>query len=213
MDEFRRNNTNQKRSADCTTDDQDRQEAAMPVIRPIRRSDIAECITIYNRYITETTSTFEIEPLTVEAFDTRVSRLCRQYPFLVCTDGACGRVLGYAYLSPFGERAAYRFTCDVSIYLDMEERGRGLGRMLYQALEAEAVRRGFYSMVAIVTGENAASMEFHARMGFSRMAEFPEMGYKFGRWLSVCYYRKRLRTPIPGEIPIELLPQDIPYLS
>ena len=180
------------------------------MIRPIRRGDIKECVTLYNRYITETTATFELEPLTEEAFAARVETLCRTYPYLVCEDDD-GHVVGYAYLSPYAERAAYRFTCDISIYLAMDERGKGYGRLLYEALEAEAYRRGFFSIVAVVTGENTASMAFHERMGYALMAEFPRMGFKFDRWLSVRYYRKMLRDPEKDK-PREVLSSEAPYL-
>ena len=178
------------------------------MIRPIRIDDIPECVSLYNRYITETTATFEFDPLTVEAFAARVSDITKNYPYYVFEDDETHAVLGYAYLSPYSVRRAYRFTCDLSIYLSMDARGRGIGRALYQAIEAEAYRRGFYTIVAIVTSENAASFAFHESMGFVRMADFENMGHKFGRWLGVRYYRKNLRTPdLSGETD-ELLPQD-----
>ena len=177
------------------------------MIRPIRMDDIPACVTLYNRYITETTVTFELQPLTGEQFADRVRRITRRYPYFVYEDEESGRVIGYAYLDCYSEREAYRFTCDLSIYLDMDVRGRGIGRALYEAIEAEAYRRGFYTVVAIVTGENTASMAFHEAMGFEKMADFAHLGHKFGRWLGVRYYRKNLRLPSPdGEQPRELLP-------
>ena len=176
------------------------------MIRPIRIGDIPACVTLYNRYITETTATFEFDPLTAAQFEARVRRITENYPYLVCEDDETGAVLGYAYLDCYSERKAYRFTCDISIYLDMDVRGRGIGRMLYEAIEAEAYRRGFYTVIAIVTGENTASMAFHEAMGYEKMADFDGMGHKFGRWLGVRYYRKNLR--MPSENTDELLPQD-----
>ncbi len=176
------------------------------MIRPIRIGDIPACVTLYNRYITETTVTFEFDPLTAEQFEARVRRITENYPYLVYEDDETGAVLGYAYLDCYSERRAYRFTCDISIYLDMDARGHGIGRQLYEAIEAEAYRRGFYTVVAIVTGENTASMAFHEAMGYEKMADFDGMGHKFGRWLGVRYYRKNLR--VPSDRTDELLPQD-----
>lgn len=176
------------------------------MIRPIRIGDIAECVTIYNRYITETTITFEFDPLTEAQFADRVRRITQTYPYYVYEDDQTGKILGYAYLDCYSERRAYRFTCDISIYLDMDARGHGIGRALYDAIEAEAHRRGFYTVVAIVTSENTVSMAFHEAMGYEKMADFENLGNKFGRWLGVRYYRKNLRTP--SDHTDELLPQD-----
>ena len=178
------------------------------MIRPIRQEDIPACVSLYNAYITDTTATFELEPLTVDAFSARVHTITPQFPYYVCEDDETGEILGYAYLSPYSERQAYRFTCDLSIYLAMPARGRGIGRMLYEAIEKEAYRRGFYTIIAIVTSENTVSMAFHEAMGFVKMADFENMGHKFGRWLGVRYYRKKLRTPHPTGNAEELLPQD-----
>ncbi len=182
------------------------------MIRPIRIDDIPVCVSLYNRYITDTTVTFEFDPLTAEQFERRVRRITQNYPYLVYEDDETERVLGYAYLDCYSERKAYRFTCDLSIYLAMDVRGRGIGRALYEAIEAEAYRRGFYTVVAIVTGENTASMAFHEAMGFVKMADFENMGHKFGRWLGVRYYRKNLRIPSPSEETDELLPQEPRFL-
>ena len=179
------------------------------MIRPIRIGDIHECVTLYNRYITDTTVTFEFDPLTNEQFTARVRRITQNYPYLVYEDDETGAVLGYAYLDCYSERKAYRFTCDLSIYLAMDARGRGIGRVLYDAIEAEAYRRGFYTVVAIVTSENTASMAFHEAMGFTKMADFDGLGHKFGHWLGVRYYRKNLR--MPSDQTTELLPQDPKY--
>ena len=182
------------------------------MIRPIRIDDIPACISLYNTYITDTTATFEFDVLTAEQFADRVRRITGSYPYLVYEDDKTGAVLGYAYLDCYSERKAYRFTCDLSIYLAMDARGRGIGRQLYEAIEAEAYRRGFHTVVAIVTSENTTSMAFHEAMGFVKMADFENMGHKFGRWLGVRYYRKNLRTPNPtGEV-TELLPQDERFL-
>lgn len=182
------------------------------MIRPIRRKDIPACVSLYNDYILTTTSTFELDALTVDAFAARVESITAQFPYYVFEDDATGEILGYVYLSPYSERQAYRFTCDLSIYLAMPVRGRGIGRQLYEAIEAEAYRRGFHTVIAIVTSENTVSMAFHEAMGFVKMADFENMGHKFGRWLGVRYYRKNLRTPNPTGKVQELLPQDEGFL-
>ena len=112
------------------------------MIRPIRPGDIPACVSLYNAYITDTTVTFEFEPLTAAQFSDRVRRITQSYPYYVWEDDDTGAVLGYTYLDCYSERKAYRFTCDLSIYLAMDARGRGIGRALYEAIEAEAYRRG-----------------------------------------------------------------------
>ena len=176
------------------------------MIRPISPKDIPDCVSLYNHYIRSTTVTFEFDALTEAQFSDRALQISEQYPFYVYEDDDNGRILGYAYLSPYSERKAYRFVCDLSIYVAADVRSQGIGHRLYEAIEAEAYRRGFYAIIAVVTGENTASMAFHERQGFVLMAEFENMGHKFGRWLGVRYYRKNLRIPESGTQPDELIP-------
>ena len=166
------------------------------MIRPIRESDVPACVDIYNHYICNTTYSFETEALTCDSFLERVKRISADYPYLVYEDEESGLILGYAYLDRFSERGAYRFTCDLSIYVSSDVLGQEIGYRLYDAIEKQGIACGFYNIIAIVTSENERSMRFHERQGFVCAAQFDDVAFKHGRWLGVRYYRKTVRQAV-----------------
>ena len=108
-----------------------------------------------------------------------------------------GRVEGYAYAGAFHERSAYRWCCELSIYLDPDARRHGLGRRLYEALEAALKDMGILNLYAHVARPEAEdeyltnnSAEFHAHLGFAKVGEFRRCGYKFGRWYNMTCMEK-----------------------
>lgn len=157
------------------------------MIRKARVSDAAACVGIYNRYIENTTFTFEVSPVSVEEFAHRIAEISSVYPFFVYEED--GEVLGYCYLSAFSPRAAYRFTCDESIYVAWDARGRGIGETMMQALCSAARDMGYHTVIAVITGENKASCRFHERVGYTLCADIPHVAYKMGKWLGIYYYR------------------------
>ena len=108
------------------------------MIRKIEQKDIPVCLEWYNRYIENSTATFETEQLSLAQFEERVRNVTRKYPWLILEEE--GQPAGYVYLSPFMSRAAYDWTADVSVYVDPEKRGRGYGRVL---LEDESVKKAY----------------------------------------------------------------------
>ena len=153
--------------------------------------DAAACVGIYNYYIENTTVTMELQKLDEETFGGRIERIGKEFPWLVYEED--GRVLGYGYLSRFHERAAYRFTCDLSLYVDKDARGKGIGAALFGALEEKAKAMGFCTMISLVTSENKESAAFHLKHGFEKAAELPAVAFKLKRWLGLVYYRKALQ--------------------
>ena len=172
----------------------------MHLIRIAEEQDVLEMLSIYRPYILNTTHTFEYAVPTEAEFLERFRQITRRHPWLVWEED--GRILGYAYGSAPFERDAYRWTCEASIYLRPEAQGRGIGRRLYQALEAIMARQGHRLCYAIITSENTGSLAFHQKMGYSITAEMPGCGRKFGRWLGVTWMEKKLNPP--GD------PQDFP---
>lgn len=161
------------------------------MLRFARETDVPEMLAIYAPYILSTTYSFEYDVPTPEAFLCRFLDYTRQFPWLVWEEE--GKILGYAYGSaPFGERAAYRWCAEGSIYLRPEARGRGIGRRLYTALEKILTLQGYQVLYALITSENTPSLGFHAALGYTLRAEFPRCGFKFGRWLGVHWYEKQL---------------------
>lgn len=159
-------------------------------IRPVEEKDIERCLEIYNYYIENTTITFEETPLTLSAFSDRIKGITKNYPFLVAEEDKT--VVGYAYFDVFNARSAYRHTADLSVYLDKNCLSKGVGSLLYKALENEAVKYGINNIVSLITSENKKSVAFHKRNGFFFKGELTDVGVKFGRALSVLFYQKSI---------------------
>lgn len=154
------------------------------LIRPVRPADDAAAITdIYNRYIAETTISFETEPLTVAAMQQRIEAIAAEHPYLVCERD--GRLLGYCYAHAWKERAAYAQTLETTVYLAPDALRQGIGTALMQRLIHDCREQGVHVLVACITGGNEASIRLHERLGFQRASTFHEVGRKFGRWLDV----------------------------
>ena len=105
------------------------------------------------------------------------------------------RVVGYAYGGPFKARAAYRWSCEVSVYLEQGRRRTGAGRALYDVLLPHLTERGYRSAIAGMTVPNAASEGLHAALGFEPVGTYRDIGYKFGAWHDVAWTQKTLATP------------------
>ncbi|MBO4989937.1 MAG: N-acetyltransferase [Clostridia bacterium] len=168
------------------------------MIRAATSADLPRLLEIYAPYVSEETASFEYDPPSLQAFEERFERITAFYPWLVLEEE--GMLKGYAYLSRAFERKAYRFLADLSVYIERSEVGKGYGRALVSAIEEIAKRQHICALYAIITAENKGSISFHERMGFSHVATLPDCGYKFGRWLSVVWYEKRLSFGEPQEL-------------
>lgn len=161
------------------------------MIRPVKLSDAEAIASIYNPFITDTVITFEYEPVSTEEIASRIQKvLDGGHPYLVAEKD--GRVVGYSYASQWRTRAAYRYTVESAVYLDPAYKGKGLGTMLYQALLDELKSRGIHVVLGGITLPNPASVALHEKLGFVKVAEHHEVGFKFDRWLDVGFWELRL---------------------
>ena len=169
------------------------------MIRAIRDQDIPVCLSWYNWYISHTTITFEEEPLSFESFQLRVKQITSVYPWIVLEEE--GSLKGYACLDMFNTRTAYRFSADVTVYLDPGERGKGYGTALMKTLEECAKQQNIHKLISLVTAGNTASQHLHESLGYRKAAVMEHVGYKFGSWLDVIWYEKDLMPfeENPGE--------------
>lgn len=156
------------------------------MIRHIQAGDIPAVCELYNWYVENSSATFETEAVAVEEYENRVRKITEKYPWLVLEED--GEILGFFYLSAFNERAAYRWVCDVTLYLRHDARGKGYGSKLMKAGIGLAVKDGYHQLVSIITDENAASIRLHEKFSFVRSVHFPHIGCKNGKWLGVYYY-------------------------
>lgn len=161
------------------------------IIRPFSWSDVPAIAAIYAHYVEKTVITFETEVPSQAQMAERFGKLVDLgHPLLIAEEA--GKVIGYAYASFYRPRAAYRFTCEDSIYLDKDVVGRGLGGLLLTRLLEESKAAGFRQMLAVITGERANSIRLHQKLGFRETGRYEAIGYKFDRWLDVVHLQKAL---------------------
>ena len=162
------------------------------LIRFAAPDDAGRILEIYAPYITDTVISFEYDVPSLADFTARVKRISSKYPYLVYERD--GVVVGYAYASPYIERAAYDYTVDLSVYVDAAYCGQNIGECLYASLLDILAKQGFYNAYACITATNQNSLNFHKRMGFTDASTHPLAGFKHGKWLDVCWYYKRLQA-------------------
>jgi L-amino acid N-acyltransferase YncA len=165
-------------------------QAVSASIRDATPDDAAAIAAIYNRYVLDTTITFEEEAVTQEEMRARIAEVqTASLPWLVATDG---RLLGFAYASKWKGRCAYRFSVEVTVYLGEGAAGRGLGSRLYAELFERLRAAGMHSVLAGIALPNEPSVALHEKMGMEKVAHFGEVGFKLGRWVDVGYWQRTL---------------------
>ena len=162
----------------------------MTAIRDAVPADGAACAAVYRPYVTDTVITFEYEPPPAEQMAHRIEAAQERHAWVVLEED--DRVVGYAYAAPVKERAAYRWACEVSVYLEMGRRRTGAGRALYEALFERLIQRGFRIAVAGLTLPNDASEGLHLAVGFEPVGVYRGIGWKLGRWHDVARMQKLL---------------------
>ncbi len=167
-------------------------------IRPAALADAPVLLDLYAPYVEHTAITFEYDVPSLQEFSRRMEAVLRRYPYLTAESG--GTPVGYAYASPFHERAAYGWAVETSIYVSQSVRGQGVGGALYQALERVLARQHILNLNACIavpppegdpylTGDSAA---FHSHLGYRPVGRFHQCGYKFGRWYDMIWMEKLL---------------------
>lgn len=161
-----------------------------PLLRDATSADAPVCAAIYTPYVTETTITFEEEPPDVAEIARRITAAQDAHVWIVAEID--GRVVGYAYGRPYKERSAYRYACEISVYLAMDERGRGVGTALFRELFRRLAALGYRVVTSCVTQPNAASERVHDRLGFDRVGTFERIGFKHDAWRDITWFCKRI---------------------
>jgi L-amino acid N-acyltransferase len=164
----------------------------MPNVRAASEADLPG---IYNEVIATSTAVYTSEPATLEERRTWfAARSTQGFPVLVAVDA--GEVLGFASFGEWrGAWPGYRYTVEHSVHVRHDVRGQGVGRSLVEALFPLALALGKHVMIGGIDAANDASIRFHARLGFERVAAFREVGHKFGRWLDLIFMQRFLDRP------------------
>ncbi|MCL2833056.1 MAG: N-acetyltransferase family protein [Treponema sp.] len=159
-------------------------------IRSAVLSDAQAILGIYAPYITDTCISFETEVPSIEEFGTRIEKIKLDYPYLVCESD--GKVAGFAYASKHRERAAYRYSVDVSVYVAPAYQRQGIGSALYTELFEQLCGQSIYTVFAGIALPNDNSTALHKKFGFAQVGIYHNVGYKMGRWLDVMWMEKPL---------------------
>lgn len=155
-------------------------------IRKVELEDAAQIAEIYNYYIQNTHQTFETEPLSADEMRERIAETIEKYPYVVAEDEE--GIWGYAFAAQFKLRQAYAYSAEVSIYVKNAAKQKGIGTQLYEKLFDELAETNIHAMVAGISLPNDASVKFHEKLGFTKVAHFRQIGYKLGRWIDVGYW-------------------------
>ncbi len=160
------------------------------MIRPATTADADQVCEIYNYYVRETVVTFEELPVSPQEMAGRIADISALLPWLIWeTEGI---VIGYAYASPWKVRAAYRHSVEASVYLAPHATGKGIGSQLYKAIIQDVRRKGIHCVIGGAALPNPASVALHEKLGFEKVAQFRQVGFKFGQWIDVAYWELML---------------------
>lgn len=164
---------------------------AQVMVREASRDDCAAIAELYNHYIRTSRASFEEQPLPDESMGERIAAVQRAgLPWLVAE--VEGGLAGYAYATAWNNRHAYRHTAEVTVYTAPGSEGSGVGTSLYAALFQRLKELGKHRLIAVITLPNDASVALHEKFGMVKCGHFDEVGYKFGEWIDVGYWLKRL---------------------
>lgn len=163
-------------------------------IRDARPEDLPHVREIYNHYVANSTVTFDEDAMTLREWKSKYAYLHKLgMPFIVA-ESPTGQILGYALVSPWKQKRAYRFTVENSIYLGAASTGKGLGPVLMQALIDKSKEAGLKEMIAVIADKGAeASIKMHENFGFTEIGRMGRVGYKFDRWLGTVLMQKSLK--------------------
>ncbi|NEM90493.1 GNAT family N-acetyltransferase [Galbitalea soli] len=164
------------------------------VIRPATEADLPDIREIYNHYVRNSTVTFDEKAIGLSELKRKFAHIQRLgMPYLVAVNPR-GQILGYAYVYPWKEKAAYRYTVENSIYLGPASTGKGLGKALMEEMLVASKAAGIKEIIAVIADKGAeASIQMHKNFGFKEIGHMGKVGYKFDRWLGTVLMQKSLK--------------------
>ena len=156
------------------------------LIRDANPTDLGALRDIYNDAVLNTTAIWNEVAIDLDNRSAWLELRAQQgFPVLVAED--TGEVVGYASYGPWRAFDGFRETVEHSVYVRADQRGKGVGPQLMQALVDRARAQGLHVMVAAIESGNAASIRLHERLGFATTGQMPQVGQKFGRWLDLTF--------------------------
>lgn len=165
----------------------------------------ATILAILNDAIVNSTALYDYQPRTMDNMATWFAAKQagmkgegvsgQPFPVVGLVDDA-GQLLGFASYGAFRNFPAYKYTVEHSVYVHASQRGKGLGKVLLQAVIDRARAQGYHTLVGVIDAANQASIALHKQLGFTESGVMRQAGFKFGRWLDVAFYQLVLETPV-----------------
>lgn len=156
------------------------------ILRDAFETDLPAILEIYNDVILTTTTVYSEEPYTLQMrLDWFNERKQAGFPIIIAEQA--GILVGFATYGKFRIWPCYRFTVEHSVYIHKDSRGQGIGKILLQEIISLAKSAGMHALIAGVDSENDISLQFHLQFGFTQVAHFKEVGFKFNHWLDLIF--------------------------
>ncbi|MGO4717456.1 GNAT family N-acetyltransferase [Bradyrhizobium sp. 2TAF24] len=167
-----------------------------PTVRDATEGDLPAVLEIYNEVIATSTAVYSLEPSTLEERRSWFRSRCSSgFPVVVAVDQG-GDAMGFASFGEWrGTWPGYRYTVEHTVHVRHDVRGLGVGRALVEDLFPRALALRKHVMVGGIDAANEASIRFHERLGFERVARFREVGHKFDRWLDLIFVQRFIDAP------------------
>jgi L-amino acid N-acyltransferase YncA len=162
----------------------------------IRTADVNDAevmLGIYRPFVLETAISFETETPSLEEFQKRITEISENFPWLVLEQE--GKLIAYAYASPFKSRCAYSWSVESTVYVHKDFQRKGLGKQLYLELIDRLKEQGVVNIIGGIALPNNASVGLHESLGFKQVAQFKDVGFKLGKWWDVGYWQLQLQKP------------------
>jgi phosphinothricin acetyltransferase len=167
-------------------------------IRDAAEDDLPAILSIYNDVIVNTTAVYSEQPHSLQMRrDWFNDRLNNNFPVFVAD--VSGAVAGFSSYGHFRVWPCYRYTVEVSVYVEKTNRGKGISKMLLGALLDHARQMNIHAIIAGISADNKISIKLHQSFGFAEVAHFKEVGYKFNRWLDLKFFELMIENT-PGLI-------------
>jgi len=161
------------------------------IIRDFAWRDVRAITSLYAHYVQTSVATFDTEAPNESFIAEKWGHMVELgHPAIVAE--RAGKLIGYAYASAYRPRAGYRFTCEDTVYLAPEATGQGLGSTLLAQIITKSQIFGFKQMIAVIADEIGASVKLHEKQGFEVLGRFPDLGFKFDRWIGIVHMQRPL---------------------
>lgn len=187
------------------------------IIRKAFINDAVQIRDIYSYYCLYTAITFEYNVPSLKEMEKRIVQTLEKYPYIVAVSD--NKIIGYAYAGMFKERDVYNWSVEASIYVNHKFRHNGVGKTLYQRLEALCLKIHIINMNACISSPivpnqylDNSSIDFHVSMGYKTVGEFHQIGYKFDQWYNMIWMEKFIadhNKPLPVRLFSSLNKKDL----